>query len=96
MLDVRDAPVREGTNESKFIDGLREANIPFRFGEIRAGNEKTEPIFILDEFAVSFKPLSIGVQAILAQNKIRPQVWHESEINKWDDLGLRRSLMLHK
>lgn len=96
MIDLRDAPVEDGSLESRFINQLREERIGFQFGELRNGNEKTPSIFILDNVAISFKPLTPTAQAILLSNKLKPQIWHESELGQWQDLGLNKQIQLHK
>ena len=95
MIDLRNID-KATTRERKFEEQLNKEGIKHGFGEVRIGNETSPKLFIVDNFAISFEKLSATMETHLRQNKLVTQKWHESEIDKWHDLGLHRSLMLHK
>ena len=94
MIDLRPTEI-SGDNERKFAQQLTREKIPFRFGEIKNGNEKQAGVFLLKRFAVTFSPITPGIESTLRTNKLTPQIWHSSEL-RWQDLELRKRLPLHR
>ena len=94
MIDLRQSKVT-GENEQKFADQLIKEEIPFRFGEIRAGNERQPGVFLMEKFAITFAPISPGIESSLRENKFKPQIWHPLEF-RWQELDLRKRLQLHR
>ena len=94
MIDLRISEIT-GNNERKFSEQLIKEKIPFRFGEIRTGNEKQGSVFLTENVAITFSPIPPGIKATLQQNKFKTQIWHPLEF-RWQELELRRRLLLHR
>ncbi len=94
MIDLRRSDVF-GENEKKLSNQLTKEGIQFRFGDIRLGEERQKSVFITDKNAITFSPISPGIESELRRNKFKPQVWHGSEL-RWQELELRRRLLLHR
>lgn len=95
MINLQSGTVKGGTKERKFADQLEKENIPYKFGRYKAYGESHETVFLVDNYAVSFDKFSPTIEKSLRDNKMTPQVWHQSEL-QWQDLSLDRRFKLHQ
>jgi len=95
MIDLRETTVDAGTTEEILAEKLIEQNIEFRFGEIKAGNERQRNVFLTRGVAIRLSPFSEGVKESLRINKHKTQVWNQQEI-KWQGQELDRQIRLHQ
>jgi hypothetical protein len=97
MIDLRETKIRAGSDEVRFSEQLNNAGINWRFGEIRLANgERHASTFLVNnKFAISFSRFSPTIEAGLATNKFKPQVWSKADV-RWRQRKLNQQLSLYR
>ena len=95
MIDLRQSDVKGGSNEIVLSEQMISENIPFRFGQVRAGTQRQDAVFLANRYAISFNTFNPVVEANLKTNRIVPQVWNKGDLF-WRALSLRNRINLHR
>jgi hypothetical protein len=95
MISLGKATAEPGTPIEEVIARLEDEGIDYKFGEMKVGSAIKKDVLIARGRSISFEPYNPVIGLELKRSGIRLQNWDRSEL-RWQDLSLRRRLLLHR